>query len=360
MSQLLTIAPPTHELSRHTLDSAGGFLWWYADMLDDHGNGMVLIWSFGLPFLPGYAAAARAGAGESPRNRPSLNVSVYERGKLAFYLLQELDPDHATWTPEGWNFGDSSITSQQRDGLRTLHAQLDCPIPASNERLRGTFSLRGVARQPRPDDRVGGVHDWAPLVAHAHGSANLRAGNHAYRMSGRAYHDCNAGSQPLHDAGIHAWSWGRVAHPAQERIYYVLWRERGAPEAHGITIHADGSLRVSPLEARVTQHRLGIAALRHPRRIELRTPGGDPWITATATSILDDGPFYARHLLRDDANNTGIGEYCRTDLIDLAIHRPLVRMRVHRTHDTNSMWLPLFSGPRAGRFQRLLRQFGSS
>ena len=362
MTPLLTIAPPTHELSRHTLDCAGGFLWWYADMLDQHGNGMVLIWSFGLPFLPGYAAAARAGRGEAPADRPSLNVSIYERGRLVFYLLQELDPGDAEWTTDGWRFGDSVITSEERDGVRALTATLSCPIPASDQWLRGTFSVRGTARRARPEDGIRGIHDWSPLVALGHGAADLRAGNIAYRVSGRAYHDCNAGSQPLHEAGIRAWSWGRVPRGEEERIYYVLWGESGAPEGHGVTIGADGSLDVLRLEARVTGRRLGVAGLRHPRRIELfdRDAGGAPWLVATVASILDDGPFYTRHFIRDDTNVAGLAEYCRTDLIDLAIHRPLVRMRVHRTHEKNSMWLPLFSGPRPGRLRRLLGQFGAT
>ena len=43
--------------------------------------------------------------------------------------------------------------------------------------------------------------------------------------------------------------------------------------------------------------------------------------------------------------------------IDLDWQRPLVRMRVQRADGRNSMWLPLFTGPKPGRVQRLLRQF---
>ena len=60
------------------LTAPGGFVWWYLDLTDGAGNGVVLIWSFGLPFLPGYADAARKGQGQSPASRPSLNVAVYK------------------------------------------------------------------------------------------------------------------------------------------------------------------------------------------------------------------------------------------------------------------------------------------
>ena len=45
------------------------------------------------------------------------------------------------------------------------------------------------------------------------------------------------------------------------------------------------------------------------------------------------------------------------DRIDLGWQRPLVRMRVQRADGDNSIWLPLFTGPKTGRVQRLLRGF---
>jgi carotenoid 1,2-hydratase len=42
--------------------------------------------------------------------------------------------------------------------------------------------------------------------------------------------------------------------------------------------------------------------------------------------------------------------------VDLDLHRPFVRMRVHRTEAPSSFWLPLFSGPREGRWRRLGRR----
>ena len=80
---------PTTPMPRTLLDARGGFAWWYVDLVDEAGNGVVVIWSFGLPFLPGYASASRAGKGERAGDRPSLNVAVYVRGELAAYVLEE-------------------------------------------------------------------------------------------------------------------------------------------------------------------------------------------------------------------------------------------------------------------------------
>ena len=61
--------------------SPGGFTWFYVDIVDDQGQGATLIWSWGLPFLPGYAAASRAGRPQLPIERPSVNLVVYGGGR---------------------------------------------------------------------------------------------------------------------------------------------------------------------------------------------------------------------------------------------------------------------------------------
>jgi hypothetical protein len=75
------------------LRNPGGFTWFYVDLVDEQGRGATLIWSWGLPFLPGYAKAARAGHPQLPIERPSVNLVVYEGGREIFYLLSELPPE---------------------------------------------------------------------------------------------------------------------------------------------------------------------------------------------------------------------------------------------------------------------------
>lgn len=360
MGSLLTVAPPSPEFPRGVLDAPGGFMWWYADMIDAGGNGLVLIWSFGLPFLPGYAGAARRGEPQKPQDRPSLSVALFEAGKLVCYLLHEFDPGEAQWEGSHWRFGASTFDTVVVDGVRSLHVELDCPLPG-DQQLTGTVVLRGVARLASTDDRQELHHDWSPLTGPAEGRARLWAGDLAYTYDGRGYFDGNAGAKPLHDTGIAAWTWGRIPFEDHEAIYYVLWRELDAsPQASGVIIDAEGQLRRLQLAVDVESESLGLAGLRYPSRLRLSTIDG-PWLSVTAQSRLDDGPFYLRYLIEAQGAAhdpvIGIGEYCRTDRIDLARHRPLVRMRVQRGDGDNSIWLPLFAGPRPGRVQRLLRQF---
>ncbi len=356
MTSLLNIAPPTHLLPTETLEAAGGFAWWYADLLDDEGNGIVLIWSFGLPFLPGYLSAARAGTPQVPRSRPSLNVSVYEQGKLACYLLQEVPEGQVSWDGDTWDFGGAHFESTVEDGKRVLNVSLNCQLPATQEKIVGTVRIEGANRLPTENAHWEGVHDWSPLTAVADGRCDLRVGDVRYQFQGRGYHDCNAGFGTFSEAGIHSWAWGRVPREDRELVYYVLWNdEESAPQAEAIEIFADGS--IERLEATIAKIRWkrGRAGMRYVERIALEVDG-QPFLDVRASDLVDDGPFYVRHFVRDAQGSVGMGEFCRPDLIDLAIHRPLVRMRVHKLGGENSVWLPLFTGPRPGRFGRLLAQ----
>lgn len=356
MKPLLTIAGPNPDFPRDALDAPGGFAWWYTDMLDADLNGMVLIWSFGLPFLPGYASAARRGAGQLPRTRPSLNVAIFERGRLVCYLLNEFGPDEVEWNEDSWKFGDSSFATTLAEGHRTLKVALDCALPGG-QRLRGSVELEGVARLPRSEDSATARHDWAPFTGPTKTRIDLAAGPDRYRFAAPGYFDGNVGQGSLSDAGIDSWMWGRICTPERQKIYYVLWGTDGKPEAHGIEIDASGSLTRFGLDVDITQTKRGLAGLRFPSTVQL-SHAGAPWLTAATTHLLDDGPFYVRQII-DTPDGRGIGEFCRTDRIDLARHRPLVNMRVQRADGANSMWLPLFAGPKRGRLGRLLAQFGA-
>ncbi|HCA51752.1 MAG TPA: hypothetical protein DEP24_01675, partial [Mycobacterium sp.] len=76
------------------------------------GRAATLIWSWGLPFLPGYAQSARAGRPRLPLQRPSVNLVVYEGGRERFYLLSELPTEECTWGEDGssWRLGDCSFS----------------------------------------------------------------------------------------------------------------------------------------------------------------------------------------------------------------------------------------------------------
>ena len=366
LAPLLTLTAPDRPLDRALLDAPGGFAWWYVDLLDEARNGLVLIWSFGLPFLPGYLGAARAGRPERPRERPSLNVVVYEAGRPSLYLLTEHAEQDATWSADGrsFRFGRSRIETWVEGARRRVRAELDAPIAGSGERVRGVVDVDGPARQlagaePREIDPR--FHDWTPMTAVARGVADLRWGARRVHIDGRAYHDRNGSRTPLDRLGIAEWVWGRAALPDRELVWYLLWPARGEREATflGAEIGADGRTRVlDGLRVRAHGERRARFGMRWWERLEL-TNDGAPWLDVMHEAPVDDGPFYLRSFARartpDGSIASGSAEVCVPARVDRAHERPFVRMRVHRTGAPSSRWLPLFTGPREGRVTRLAR-----
>lgn len=354
------------------LDSPGGFAWWYVDLVDEAGDGVVVIWSFGLPFLPGYASAARAGRAPTPKERPSVTVSVYKGGSLAYYHLQEHAPDDVSWNPaQGrWRFGRTtfawtdtpSAAGSGGRATRRLDIHLDDPIPGCADRLTGHIWAEGPLRQdPGPSTDSPAVppdprHQWCPMVLTAAGGAELAAGQWSFSLKGRAYHDRNAGPVPMHALGIGRWWWGRLAFPDREVIWYRLLPEDGGPLRELVVdVDASGHTRTVERPMSLGPDVAGRFGLSSPSSIEFEDADGQAVVVET-TALVDDGPFYQRTLVRGLCSGIvarGIAELVVPDQVDLDIHRPFVRMRVHHLSGPNSLFLPLFTGPRAGRVGRL-------
>lgn len=364
-SPMLTLTAPDRALDRSLLEAPGGFAWWYIDLLDEDRNGVVLIWSFGLPFLPGYLESVRAGRPQRPVDRPSLNVVLYERGRPSLYLLQEHARSEASWSADGtaFRFGRSEIESRAEGTRWMVHARLDQPIPGTRDRLRGELRVDGPTRQiagPEPAELDPRLHDWTPLTAMARGEAHLRVGSdREVRIEGRAYHDRNGSQTPFDQLGIGEWVWGRAALPDRELVWYLLWPSRGDREATflGAEVAPDGSTRLlDGLRVTPRGSRRGRFGMRWWSQLDLDHQGR-PWLRVVQEPPLDDGPFYLRSFVRaiapDGATAVGTGEVCRPARIDRAHERPLVRMRVHRVDGESSRWLPLFAGPRKDRLRRL-------
>jgi hypothetical protein len=290
-------------------------------------------------------------------------VAVYRQGAPAFYLLQEY-PAEAGVAPtlaHEQRVGRSVFGRTLDDRRCTLGAALDCDLPGTRARLTGTLRVEGVARAPETDGAEDvAPHLWTPLTGPATGTLRLELDGRPFaEVSGRAYHDRNAGRVPLHDLGIDRWMWGRFPLADRELVYYLTW-PRGAdgPIHFGVEIGADGRTTRTPLEVELGRERRSFGGLPRPERIVLRA-AGSPWLEVVHTRVVDAGPFYLRMLseARTATGESAVGwsELCRPDRVDLAAHRPFVRMRVHQASGRNSMWLPLFTGPRAGRVGRLMR-----
>jgi carotenoid 1,2-hydratase len=371
---MIYVGSPQQPMHRRFLTAAGGFAWWYVDLVDRRGDGLVLIWSFGLPFLPGYAAASRRGQPQRPADRPSLNLVLYRRGKPAFYLLQEYAAEDAVQEPGGpdadpeprLRIGRSRFDSRVVAGRRQVEVEIDCGIPGTEDRVTGTVRVEGVARRAAADEPAPheAPHVWTPLTGPASGEAVLRFGSQApLRIAGRAYHDRNGGSVPLHDLGIDHWMWGRLPFADRELIYYLLWPEQRdqPPRCLGIEIDAEGNERLlENLRVERQTERRTLAGLPWAERLRL-LDGQRCWLDVRHRAVADSGPFYLRFLSEAstpaDETAVGWGELCYPERVDRALHRPFVRMKVHAAAGGGSMWVPLFSGPRQGRVRRLVRHF---
>jgi hypothetical protein len=359
--EMITVSSPERALSRELLHTPGGFAWWYLDMVNEEGDGLVAIWSFGLPFLPGLAGAARRGAPQVPASRPSFNLALYRGGEQVWYALREYEADEAWWSKEGdrWGFGANRFMSRRVGGRQELEISVDLDVPGSRDRLLGEILVGGAARQESAGDVMGdSAHDWTPLMGPATGRAELRCGRERYAFDARAYHDRNGGERPLHDLGFSHWHWGRLAFPDREVVYYVLWPEGGGdPLCLGLEIGEDGETRrVDGLTARVSAPTRGKFGLAHTQRIEL-FEGEERWLEATWRTLIDDGFFYLRGHVDGTQRGevaVGVAEYVEPGRVDRRRHRPLVQMAVKKpTPEQDSIWLPLFTGPKSGRVERL-------
>jgi len=354
---MISVGDATRPLGRHVLSKPGGFGWWYGDLLDADQNGLVLIASFGLPFLPGIASAARAGHPQRPSDRPSLNLALYERGRLSTYLLEEVAPDDAVWLSDedGCVIGRSRVVSVLEGGRRRLQAELDCALPGSAERITGTVSIEGPMVQTAPPEGAADPrHAWTPLaVGGATGRAELYRGSAPLlSLSGRAYHDRNLSEVPLDDLGIRHWLWGRVPDAGCDHIYYLLWPDDGGePMAWWLTIDATtGALRTRTAEVRLGGWRPTRYLASWWRHITLHADGET--LAVQVERIIDNGPFYHRYVVRGPAG-PGIGERVLPSRIDHPLVRPFVRMSVWPSQH-RSFLAPWFLGPRHDRLQRLL------
>ncbi len=360
---MIELADATQPPQQSHWQQPGGFCWWYAEAGDDAGNGIVLIWAFGLPFLPGHANAVRRGVGTLPTERPSLNVVVHRAGQLAFYVLREVR--EATWDGEGrWRFDDTHIESVQENGKLALRVTLDVPVVGEAEPLTGSLVLAGRVAQTAGHALGFGAspHQWTPQVGPSFASAAVQCGGFRWRLAGRGYHDRNASPLPLHALQIQTWLWARAALPDRDRIVYALWPKDGSPvQVHGLDVLEDGRVAIAEAldltTAGATTTRYGMPTWR---QLTVRR-AGMPWLDLRLDRRVDDGPFYLRFLpgatTPDGPVVAASAEIIVPDRIDLARHRPFVRMRVSGPGPRASAWLPLFEGAAQTRARRLWRRW---
>lgn len=327
----------------------GGFDWWYADGRDERGDGLVFIWASRLPF---FAAA-----------RPSINLALYRGGRPEFWLLQQ--PPRAAWservsgrsfalTLEGEEGRRSTLSVRAANGEFSLDASLDLSLPRDSRRLQGTLCWRGPSAllAGPPDARAAAhPHRWVPLAPVARCSARLSLGGAPlFDWDGPGYADRNLGDAPLASLGLRRWAWGRARSGDRCLAYYLLEGTDGDQQA--VTLDAVGGPRptCSVLAAP------GFTATRRELVVHSEAQGGALRIERGAA--VERSPFYLRSfgLLAEPGGPSlpTIHERCEVASVGATWHRPLVRMRLHQPDGGNSLFAPLFTGPRQGRMRRLL------
>lgn len=363
---MLNLATENLEEVANLMREPGAFAWWYADLIDAEGRGVVLIGSFGLPFLPGSRARPR------PVDRPSLAIALYDRDRTIFYALQTFEPDEASLGSSGcMRLGRSRIDLRLADGVARLDAAIDVDVPGGG-RMVGRIQARGprsITLETSKAGSDGSTHRWAPILAAQSGRARFELDDGlTFSVDGRIYVDSNGSSQPLHELGIADWRWGRVAFPDREIIYYFVDplpdAEGTAPIRHVLEARPDGRLIAHDALATWRQPRRSVYGLGYDRELALASAEGLD-VRLTMRALVDDGPFYLRFLVDAEdaasgAPGRGFAERVVPDRVDRPWQRPFVRMRTFASQGDNSMWLPLFTGPRRGRLERLLNHWRSA
>ncbi len=338
----------------------GGFAWWYLDVCDAEGNGLVLIPSWGLPFLPGRESAARRAEAGAADLEPSINVALYRRGEPAAYLLQRINPRLAQRGDGGWTLGGAWFRVQVDAGEVEVRAELDLPSPGGG-RVQGKVHARGaMARIAAAGSDHAAPHCWGPVMPGGRATVDLRWDGMPIDLEGEAYLDRNWSDRPLGALGIRRWTWARYAEAGQTRIaYHAESAVEGAPDVSlAVACGSDGRTQVDH-DAKI----IASSSRRDPFGLLLPSAlcvASDHFASRLAvTSWVDRGPFYARGLCRSDDGGHGFVEVVEPGRVDRAVHRPLVRMAVHDPTGANSIWLPLFAGPRESRWRRLLQSMGA-
>ncbi len=275
------------------------------------------------------------------------------------YLLQnygEEEADLDLQTGSG-KIGQSSyeVTSKGEDV--SVRLELDEPLPSSMDRLRGHIHLIGPSTSiPRStSDGSSRHHLWAPRTLRARARAELNYAGVQHTIDGSGYFDSNVSDTPLHEQGIRSWRWGRISFEDRTFVFYEV------EEAEGLKRYLyeqspNGPMKRLPGRLAFTDERRGLYGLRTPHEVLLSSPSASVW--ARTEHLVEDGPFYSRSLIsavdENGAEGRGFSEVVIPDKIDRPWQRPLVRMRTHRVGGSNSLFLPLFNGPREGRTGRVL------
>ena len=357
---MLRITPPSNKETFEAHRSGPGFAWWYVDLVDGDGNGLVLIWAYQLPFLAHL---------EEPTNRgvttPSLSLGLYRGNREVFYLLQQYGSGAAAWDVaddgQSWSWGSTCIALDTSRERWELAVDLDAEVPGEPAPVRGRIELRGFPRTGGDGEFGSSDHIWSPMLLGASASGTVTLGEETLwrSLDARGYFDRNASRGSLEQIGIRRWQWMRIAFPNQELALYDVQASGGERHSLSFCVNSKGAaLASASARPHFGMPRRSLWGPRWFGNVRFTSPEGVE-ARVMARHLVESGPFYLRYLVEAEnaRGQRGVGVAEVVDVRRLAHrwHRPLVRMRRHVRNGRNSIWLPLFIGTRRGRWVRLLR-----
>jgi carotenoid 1,2-hydratase len=234
-------------------------------------------------FSPYYARARRRGCGVADAtNHIALNLSLYGRGRKLWCMTERGRQQLQARSTE-LQIGPSAL-HWQHDSLNIELDEVAVPWPTPLRGRLRLFPQMGLS-QPYALD-AGARHHWRPIAPRARIEVDLsRPG---LRWHGEAYLDSNHGDVPLED-DFERWDWSRASLSGRRSaVLYDVKRRDG--DAHTLALHFDAKGRTQAFDAP--------AEVPLPATLWRLARGTRSEAGASVQRTLEDGPFYARSLLR--------------------------------------------------------------
>ena len=267
----------------------GGYAWWYIDALSDDGrHGLTIIAFVGSVFSPYYAWANRRGqAPADPLNHCALNVALYASpgsAAPAGWAMTERGRDTVQRSATSLTIGPSALA--WHGGVLTV--TLDERTMPWAQRLHGVVRVYPSAMLSKSYALdIAGLHQWCPIAPCAR--VEVALDQPKVQWSGAGYLDTNRGERPLAQDFLR-WDWSRAALKARTAVLYDATRADGSALSLALAFDAQGRATHFPPPPPVA---LPATRWRLPR-----TSRSDAPDQTGVTQTLEDGPFYARSVLR--------------------------------------------------------------
>lgn len=275
-------------------------------MSADGRSGVVVIALVGSPFSAAYARDRS----RSPLAFCAMNVALYGPSGATFSLVERAILPHDR-TASSLTIGPSTMRWDASGSLVIDVRERSTPW---RRPMRGTVRLHPELMPAEHHVLDGeGKHAWWPVAPVARVEVDVEG----LRFSGHGYHDANAGDVPL-EAGFRRWSWSRARTAKGAVVLYDTLARDG--REHRVTRAFGGEASESRTVTLPTT-RWGLVRTT-------RSEAG-----ARVVRDLEDGPFYARALVRSRLGGEDV----------LAMHEELSCDRLAQR------WVQFLAGFRMGR-----------